>query len=241
MSPHKVTSVEISNPSLFSFPLFHAKNGKMCSRAHLLIDDLSEFPSLSNNVQPQHQNSSQAIWSNAIQRGSSNSPIPGSITGIAQRPQQSSGNPQNGTSQNQQQESQYRSSSRFGANLDEFRSATLDNATGQMGNSGQTQSSSVDEFPPLGRSGNGLSDLGQERRSSLMQSGPFGNAPGFGPSLGQQGIQGRGGLFGPFTGQSQPQQQDPSRQGGLPGDWSSSAGLSLNGETNSCRLESPHC
>ncbi|KAH0543439.1 hypothetical protein FGG08_002204 [Glutinoglossum americanum] len=167
--------------------------------------DLSEFPSLSSS-QPQHQNSSQAAWASAPQRGT---PV--------QRPQPNSNNNQATTAQQQQQDDLFPSASQFASGLDDFRSSAFGGQARQMAGSGQPQTGNIDEFPPLGRAGNG--EIGQDRRGSLMQSVGFGghaNGAGFGPGLLQpQSLQTRSGLLSTISGH-----QEQTRQAGLP-----SAGL----------------
>lgn len=130
----------------------------------------SEFPSLSSNSQSQLQNTNaQALWSNPSIRAPQHNPV--------QRPQtQSSSSHSQQTplpaSQNQPQgheESAVNSNSKF-VN-DDYRFTTPNNL-GQNVGASQPQSGDVDDFPPLG--GNNTGDLGQERRSGIVQSGAFG-------------------------------------------------------------------
>ncbi|KAL9128560.1 MAG: hypothetical protein Q9217_002793 [Psora testacea] len=119
-----------------------------------------EFPSLSGNSQPQYQNSSQAIWQ---QRA----PV--------QRPQQQQ-NPPNHQPQNNQprpdpsspsNDDMFIGSSHLQGSLDDYRQP----GQGQMPRPGQAPSTSIDEFPPLGRNGTEGND---EQRAGLMQTGTFG-------------------------------------------------------------------
>ncbi|KAI9774670.1 MAG: hypothetical protein M1840_002919 [Geoglossum simile] len=164
--------------------------------------DLSEFPSLSSS-QSQHQTSSQAAWTSAPQRGT---PV--------QRPQANSNNNQATTSQQQQQQQDdlFPSASQFASGLDDFRASAFSGQARQMAGSSQPQTGNIDEFPPLGRTGNG--EIGQDRRGSLMQNVGFGghaNGAGFGPGLLQpQSLQTRSGLLSTISGQ-----QEQNRQAGL--------------------------
>lgn len=159
----------------------------------------SEFPSLSAS-QPQHQNSSQAAWTNAPQRST---PV--------QRPQPNSSS--NQTTAGQQQDDLFPSASQFTSGLDDFRAGAFSGQARQMAGSSQPQTGNIDEFPPLGRTGNG--EIGQDRRRSLIQNVGFGghaNGAGFGPSLLQpQSLQTRSGLLSTISGQ-----QEQNRQAGLP-------------------------
>jgi CCR4-NOT transcription complex subunit 2 len=178
----------------------------------------SEFPSLSSS-QSQHQNSSQAAWTNAPQRGT---PV--------QRPQPNSGSNQASASQQQQQQDDlFPSVSQFTSGLDDFRASAFGGQARQMAGSSQPQTGNIDEFPPLGRTGNG--EIGQDRRGSLMQNVGFGghsNGAGFGPGLLQpQSLQTRSGLLSTISGQ-----QEQTRQGGLP-----PAGLGSNGMFQSFEID----
>lgn len=99
------------------------------------------------------------------------------------------------------------SSSQFANGLDEYRHGGQ-SGIGQLSGLNQPQTGSIDEFPPLGRNGNG--EIGQDRRGGLIQNAAFGgysNGTGFGAGLGQpQALQNRGGLFNVMNGQ-----QDNSR------------------------------
>jgi CCR4-NOT transcription complex subunit 2 len=167
---------------------------------------ISEFPSLSSS-QPQHQNSSQAAWTSAPQRGT---PV--------QRPQTNSNNQ---ATSSQQQDDLFPSASQFASGLDDFRTSAFSGQARQMAGSSQPQTGNIDEFPPLGRTGNG--EIGQDRRGSLIQNVGFGghsNGAGFGPGLLQpQSLQTRSGLLSTISGQ-----QEQNRQAGL-----SPAGLGSGG------------
>ncbi|KAI4091919.1 MAG: hypothetical protein LQ339_008036 [Xanthoria mediterranea] len=141
--------------------------------------DLSEFPSLSGAPQTQYQNPGQAVWGNSNQRATQHTPV--------QRPQQQHPISQQSTSQQQNQqpsqtqeqsqqsrEQLYSGSQMTGSNDDYHRGGQ--GGIGQLGASGQPQSTSIDEFPPLRR--NGTDDDQQDRRGSLMQNAAFGGYPG---------------------------------------------------------------
>ncbi|KAI9761092.1 MAG: 54S ribosomal protein L4 mitochondrial [Chaenotheca gracillima] len=185
------------------------EDGEMLSDVH----SLSEFPSLSSAPAQHPQNSSQSTWANATQRNTTQTPV--------QRPQQqqNGGIPQaqhqgqSGHQQSQpQQENIFPGTSQF-PGLDEFRFGGQD-AIGQMPGSNQPKTGSIDDFPPLGRTENG--EMGQARRSSLLQSSGFGAQSNTG-----------GGPFG--LGSNQPQNL-PLRGGilssiGNPGDGNRSTGI----------------
>lgn len=156
------------------------------------VNDLSEFPSLSNAPQPQYQNPGQAVWASANQRATQHTPI--------QRQQQAQANAQ-GPIQPQQPhqiQEQAQSSlddaffplSQHSGTLDDYRHG-IPGGIGQLSGPNQQQASNVDEFPPLGPNGHGeigqdrsmhrtrLSDLeeeyGSDIRGSLMQNSAGGN------------------------------------------------------------------
>ena len=123
----------------------------------------SEFPSLSGNSQPQYQNQSQAIWQRNVQQ----TPV--------QRPQQQQQPPppppianqhipQNQHTNQQRQdmptvqstEDIFGGSSHLQNSLDDFRPDTQ--ATSQAIPLRQAQSSSIEDFPPLGRNGTNESE-----------------------------------------------------------------------------------
>ena len=206
--------------------LFQPGNHESQSAKLILdISSRSEFPSLSSGPQPQHQNSSaQAVWANATQRAQQ-TPV--------QRPQQQQSTTQSSAPPQQQQHFQqppqqdepFPSVSQFASALDDYRSGGQ-SGVGQLSGSGQPQTGSIDEFPPLGRNGNG--EIGQDRRGGLMQNAGFGghtNGNGFGPSLiPSQGAQARNGFLGTMTGQ-----QDGNRGGGIGDRVMSPTGLGSGG------------
>ncbi|RDL33608.1 Uncharacterized protein BP5553_07976 [Venustampulla echinocandica] len=152
-----------------------ANNGPMTSFAQTIGGssqpatplDLSEFPSLSNN-QPQP---SQSTWAASGSRNigpSTNMRIPQSSLSAQQQL-----NAQQQTQQ--QQDDLFNSSSQLPSSQGAFRFGSQ-NAVGQA-----SQSSTVEEFPPLNRNVNG--DIGQDRNSNLIQNVSFGaqgNNLGFG-------------------------------------------------------------
>lgn len=174
------------------------------------VDNYSEFPSLSGAPQPQHQNPAQAVWANANQRASQHTPV--------QRPQQQTSNQQLSSIQPQPQPQQsqqlpqqstqqpnddlFPSSSQFANGLDDYRHGGQA-GVGQLSGLNQPQPANIDEFPPLGRNGNG--EIGQDRRGGLIQNAAFGvypNGIGLGTNLTQpQSLQNRGGLFNVMNGQ----------------------------------------
>ncbi|KAJ5646135.1 hypothetical protein N7490_002507 [Penicillium lividum] len=138
--------------------------------------DLSEFPSLSGAPQQsQSQNPGQLVWANASQRAAQHTPV--------QRQQHlPTSQPPSRTSQTQphpvQQPSQpphddiFPSGAQFANRLDDFRNGGQ-GISSQLGAGSQPQTGNIDEFPPLGR--NVAAEIGQDRRSSLMQSTAFGS------------------------------------------------------------------
>ncbi|KAJ5569651.1 uncharacterized protein N7459_009081 [Penicillium hispanicum] len=138
--------------------------------------DLSEFPSLSGaSQQLQSQNPGQLVWANASQRAAQHTPV--------QRQQHPpTSQPPSRTSQTQlhpvQQQSQpphddmFPSGAQFANRLDDFRNGGQ-GISSQLGAGSQPQTGNIDEFPPLGR--NATAELGQDRRTSLMQNAAFGS------------------------------------------------------------------
>ena len=123
-----------------------------------------EFPSLSAGVpqnlsQAHHQNAGQTAWAN--QRASQPTPV--------QRPQQGPGHASQQTNQAQETVQQ---------TLDDaFFPASQYGGTQQGNNYSSTHlhTSSIDDFPPLGRSTHG--EIGQDRRGSLAPASGFGGFP----------------------------------------------------------------
>ncbi|KAJ6088776.1 hypothetical protein N7486_010037 [Penicillium sp. IBT 16267x] len=138
--------------------------------------DLSEFPSLSGAPQQsQSQNPGQLVWANASQRAAQHTPV--------QRQQHlPTSQPPSRTSQSQphpaQQPSQaphddmFPSAAQFTNRLDDFRNGGQ-GISSQLGAGSQPQTGNIDEFPPLGR--NVAAEIGQDRRSSLLQNTAFGS------------------------------------------------------------------
>ena len=135
----------------------------------------SEFPSLSGAPQPHFQTPGQAVWANANQRATQQTPV--------QRPQQA----QAGTSsifpgQQQlhnphEQLQQSLDDAFFGPNQpsgtqDDYRHGGQ-GGVGQLSGSHQPQPSSIDDFPPLGRNGHG--EIGQDRRGNMVQNAAAGS------------------------------------------------------------------
>lgn len=183
----------------------------------IIVENVSEFPSLSGAPQPQPQNPAQAVWANANQRASQHIPV--------QRPQhQTSNQPLSSIqSQPQPQQSQqlaqqptqqpnddlFPSSAQFTNGLDDYRQGGQA-GVGQLSGLNQAQPGNIDDFPPLGRNGNG--EIGQDRRGGLIQNAAFGgysNGTGYGANLPQpQSLQNRSGLFNIMNGQ--PENSRPS-------------------------------
>ncbi|KAL9104396.1 MAG: hypothetical protein Q9163_000654 [Psora crenata] len=146
----------------------------------ILLPD-SEFPSLSGNSQPQYQNSSQAIWQQRapVQRPQQPQTAPG------HQPQNNQSRPDPSSPSN---DDMFIGSSHLQGSLDDYRRT----AQGQMPGPRQAPSTSIDDFPPLGRNG---TDGMDEQRGGLIQSGAFGsfsNQNAFSPQ--QDGAQSRQGL-----------------------------------------------
>ena len=131
----------------------------------------SEFPSLSSTSQPQYQNTSQAVWAN--QRTVQQTPV--------QRPQQhqqqttiTSPTPQQHLQNQQPQRQSQRASEDAYSPPSHLQSAMEDSryqsALGQMPNTRQSQTTNVDDFPPLGR--NGVED-NDDRRRNMVQGSIF--------------------------------------------------------------------
>ncbi|MCJ1252549.1 hypothetical protein MMC24_000355 [Lignoscripta atroalba] len=140
--------------------------------------DLSEFPSLSGTSQTQHQNPSQAIWANANQRATQHTPVqrpqPQTQTNV---PISTQTHQQTHQAQDQVQQSlddAFSTTSQFSSGLDDYRHGGQ-SGVGQLSGSGQPQSSSIEEFPPLGRNGHG--EIGQDRRGNMMQNAASGGYP----------------------------------------------------------------
>ena len=134
----------------------------------------SEFPSLSNTSQPQYQNASQAIWANqramqqsAVQRPQQQQQPPNALSPHVSQQHSQSQQPLEQTQRSN--EDTYSSTSHLQSAMDDSR---YQSALGQIPLSRQPQTTSVDDFPPLGRNGNGESD---DRRGNIMQNSGFGS------------------------------------------------------------------
>ncbi|KAL2834443.1 hypothetical protein BDW59DRAFT_137880 [Aspergillus cavernicola] len=147
--------------------------------------DLSDFPSLSGAPsQSQTQNQAHMVWANASQRAVQQTPVQRQQHPSSQAPSRGP-QTQPHLSQPQSQPSHddvFPSGSQFANRLDDYRNGGQ-GISGQLGGGAQPQTGNIDEFPPLGR--NLPADLGQDRRSSLMQGAGFG---GFGTSLPFSGV-----------------------------------------------------
>ncbi|RDW90797.1 uncharacterized protein DSM5745_02572 [Aspergillus mulundensis] len=136
--------------------------------------DLSDFPSLSGAPsQSQAQNQAHLVWANASQRGVQQTPVQRQQLPTSQAP---SRGPQTQTQLPQQQnqpshDDVFPSGSQFANRLDDYRNGGQ-GISGQLGGGAQPQTGNIEEFPPLGR--NMPTEIGQDRRSSLMQGAGFG-------------------------------------------------------------------
>ncbi|KAK7541991.1 uncharacterized protein J3D65DRAFT_612213 [Phyllosticta citribraziliensis] len=161
--------------------------------------DPSEFPSLSGTPQTQHQNNqSQALWSNPSIRSAQHTPVqrphgqgatPAPPSAQAIRSQQDhQAQPQDDTSS---------AHSQFGGGLDDYLYGGQGGVGQLSGAPQQQQQVNIEEFPPLG--GNGSGEVGQDRRTGMIQNAAFGGAVpgGFGGSV----QQGRNGVSSPADGQ----------------------------------------
>lgn len=134
----------------------------------------SDFPSLSGAPsQSQAQNQAHLVWANASQRGVQQTPVQRQQHPTSQPP---SRGPQTQTQLPQQQnqpshDDLFPSGSQFANRLDDYRNGGQ-GISGQLGGGAQPQPGNIDEFPPLGR--NVPAEIGQDRRSSLMQGAGFG-------------------------------------------------------------------
>ncbi|KAL5336228.1 hypothetical protein BJX70DRAFT_400872 [Aspergillus crustosus] len=146
--------------------------------------DLSDFPSLSGaSSQSQAQNQAHMVWANASQRGVQQTPVQRQQHPTSQAPSR----PQTQAPLPQQQsqpshDDVFPSGSQFANRLDDYRNGGQ-GISGQLGGGAQPQTGNIEEFPPLGR--NGPAEIGQDRRSSLMQGAGFG---GFNASLPFSGV-----------------------------------------------------
>ncbi|KAI9783163.1 MAG: hypothetical protein M1816_001485 [Peltula sp. TS41687] len=165
------------------------KDENMLKRLILDINSPSEFPSLGAAPQPQHH--SPVTWGNATRGNTHIFQAAGTATAQAT----SSHAPatfQTQPTHPHQQESIF-SGSHFTGGLEDTRFGGAHNVIGQTSGALQPKTTSIEEFPPLGRSPTG--EIGQDRRESLMHGGdstehPNGTVPGSN-SKHQQTVQGR--------------------------------------------------
>ncbi|KAL1982883.1 hypothetical protein VTN96DRAFT_811 [Rasamsonia emersonii] len=130
--------------------------------------DLSEFPSLSGAPQQsQSQSPGQAVWANAGQRTTQQTPVQRQQPPATQAPSRASQTQTHYSQQSQPSHDDiFPSGAQFANRLDDFRN-------GGQGIGGQPQTGNIEEFPPLGR--NVHADIAQERRGSLLQNAGFGS------------------------------------------------------------------
>ena len=138
----------------------------------------SEFPSLSNAPQTQHQHPGQAIWANANQRAiqpSSDHRSQQQNLRQAISQQQQPQNSQQGQGASQQVSADlFTNGAPFSGGFEDYRYGGQ-SGIGQLSGSGQPQPNSIEEFPPLG---SGVSDeQGLDRRGSLIRNAAFDGFP----------------------------------------------------------------
>ncbi|KAJ5215722.1 uncharacterized protein N7498_002129 [Penicillium cinerascens] len=138
--------------------------------------DMSEFPSLSGAPQQsQSQNPGQLVWANASQRAAQHTPVqrqqPPPPSQTPSRASQTQSHPAQQQSQ-PPHDDMFPSGAQFANRLDDFRNGGQ-GISSQLGAGSQPQTGNIDEFPPLGR--NVAAELGQDRRTSLMQNAGFGS------------------------------------------------------------------
>ncbi|KAJ5907626.1 hypothetical protein N7495_000308 [Penicillium taxi] len=140
-------------------------NGKLVELSRGLTSiSISEFPSLSGAAQQsQSQNPGQLVWANASQRAAQHTPV--------QR-QQHPATTQAPSRTSQGHDDMFPSGSQFANRLDDFRNGAQ-GISGQLAAGSQPQTGNIDEFPPLGR--NVAAELGQDRRTSILQGTGFGS------------------------------------------------------------------
>lgn len=167
-----------------------------------------EFPSLSGAPQTQQQNSqAQAIWSNPnirtaqhtpVQRAQGQGATPQPPSAQANRPQQEH--------QPQPQDEPSSAHSQYGGAMDDYRFGGQSGVGQLSGAPQQQQQVNIEEFPPLGGGGGG--DIGQDRRTGMIQNAAYGgNAGAFGSNV----HQGRNGMSSPVE---SPQDSFSERLGG---------------------------
>lgn len=136
----------------------------------------------------QAQSSAQAVWANAGQRATQQTPVQRQQPPSSQAPSRTSQTQTHYTQQQPSQDDVFPSGAQFANRLDDFRSGGQ-GISGQLGGGAQPQTGNIEEFPPLGRNAADippggiharLNDIGQERRDSVLQSTGFGS---YGPGL----------------------------------------------------------
>lgn len=121
------------------------------------------------------------VWANASQRAAQTPVQRQQPPPTTQPPSRTSQTPSHPQPQNQpSHDDLFPSGMQFANRLDDFRSGGQ-GISGQLA-SGQPQTGSIDEFPPLGR--NVTADLGQDRRGSMLQNAGLG---GYNSGMGFQG------------------------------------------------------
>lgn len=170
------------------------------------INSTSEFPSLSS-AQPQHF--SPVTWGHPTQRTTHIFQAAGTGTAAATSSHAPASLQTQATHPHQQDN--IFSASHFNGGLDDTRFGGTHNVIGQAPGAMQPKTTSIEEFPPLGRSPTG--EIGQERRGSLMHSGESaehsnGTVPGSNSNH-PQTVQGRTDLLGTAGGL-----MESARQGG---------------------------
>lgn len=137
--------------------------------------------------QNQAQSSAQAVWANAGQRATQQTPVQRQQPPSSQPPSRASQTQTQFTQQQPIQDDVFPSGAQFANRLDDFRNGGQ-GISGQLGGGAQPQTGNIEEFPPLGRNAADippggiprLNDIGQERRGSVLQSTGFGS---YGPGL----------------------------------------------------------
>ncbi|WEW59718.1 transcriptional regulator [Emydomyces testavorans] len=164
-----------------------------CSPEKLTIDihSPSEFPSLSSGSQPiQTPTPGQAIWSTINQRTTQQTllqrqPQPPVASQAPSRASQTQSNPP--SQPHISRDDLFPSGSQFATQLDDFRNGGQ-GISGQLSNNPQPQTGNIEDFPPLAK--HASTDLGPERRESLVQAGSmgsYGNSMAYSP----QGLPGQ--------------------------------------------------
>ncbi|EED20619.1 NOT2 family protein [Talaromyces stipitatus ATCC 10500] len=184
--------------------------------------DLSEFPSLSAAPQQnQAQSSAQAVWANAGQRATQQTPAQRQQPPSSQPPSRASQTQTHFTQQQQPHDDVFPSGAQFANRLDDFRNGGQ-GISGQLAGGGQPQTGNIEEFPPLGRNAadippggiSRMNDIGQERRGSVLQSTGFGSyGPGLAFSNQSQSAQARNIMNSALNGQENNRVMSPGTTG----------------------------